>query len=81
MSDSTITEIKIDSTKCTGCRICQLTCSSLFFNEFNPSKAFIQIEEIYGTEPNLFFLEGCTNCGQCVKYCLYGALTTTEDIK
>lgn len=78
MSKSVPAEIIVIEENCVGCRICQLKCSYIFNQRFVPSEAFIQIIEPYGLNPKITLLEGCTKCGQCVKYCPYGALTIKE---
>lgn len=78
MSNKEISEIIFHKEKCTGCRICQLICSSIYEKIFVPERAFIQIQGAYHLSPNIRFIEGCTNCGQCVSHCLYGALEIKE---
>ena len=69
--------IKANAAVCTGCRICQLRCSLKLEKAFNPSKAKIQIcrQVNRDTEYAVFFTDECDNCGICVKYCPYEALT------
>ena len=78
MSISDLVEIVIHEDKCTGCRICQLMCSSIYQKRFAPTEAFIQITDVYGLIPKITFLEECKKCGHCAKYCLYGALELKE---
>ena len=73
-----ISEIIFHKDKCTGCRICQLICSSIYEKRFAPHKAFIQIQDVYHLNPKISFSEKCTMCGQCVSHCLYGALEIKE---
>ena len=80
MAKSVPFEIIVIEENCVGCRICQLKCSSIFHQKFVPSEAYIQIDDAYGLRPKITFLDGCTKCGQCVKYCPYGALTEKEDV-
>jgi len=35
--------ITIDPNKCTGCRMCEVRCSALHFNEFNPDRSLIRV--------------------------------------
>ena len=74
-----MTEFIVNESNCTGCRICQLTCSMLYNSLYKPSEAFIQIKEIYGICPKITFLEGRTNCGECARYCPYEALSIKEE--
>lgn len=78
MSKSDLLNIIIHEYKCTGCRICQLMCSSIYQKKFAPTEAFIQIIDEYGLTPKISFLEGCIKCGQCARHCLYGALEIEE---
>ncbi|MFW9874672.1 MAG: 4Fe-4S binding protein [Candidatus Thorarchaeota archaeon] len=78
MSKKELQEIIVHEDKCTGCRICQLICSSKYEKKFVPMKAFIQIQDFYQLSPIIYFTEKCTMCGQCVLHCLYGALEIKE---
>ncbi|NHJ23291.1 MAG: 4Fe-4S dicluster domain-containing protein [Candidatus Lokiarchaeota archaeon] len=71
--------IIINQSNCTGCRVCQLICSFLYHNEFNPSKANIQIIEEYELTPIIKFMTQCNHCGQCARNCLYDALKLEVD--
>ena len=35
--------ITIDSSKCTGCRMCEVRCSAVHFDEFNPDRSLISV--------------------------------------
>ncbi|TKJ26419.1 MAG: hypothetical protein CEE42_05150 [Promethearchaeota archaeon Loki_b31] len=78
---SKLIEIIIHEERCTGCRICQLICSSIYKNKYSPTEAFIQIVDVYELIPKISFLDGCTHCGQCANFCLYGALELKEGEK
>ena len=69
--------ITIDASKCTGCLICELRCSLRFEKVFNPAKASIVIRRQVQSpdEYEISFTDKCDNCGICVRYCTYGALT------
>lgn len=81
MEKKNIIQIEIHEERCTGCVICKLWCSYIHYKTFNPSKANLKIEDKYGLQPKIIFSDSCTNCGQCAKHCLYGALTLKEVIK
>ena len=49
MAKTKIIEIIIHEEKCTGCRICQLMCSSIYKQRYSPAEAFIQIDDAYET--------------------------------
>lgn len=72
--------IYIDTSKCTGCLICELRCSLRFEGNFNPARAAIKIRRNVRTEHeyNISFGDKCDNCGICVRFCSYGALTQEE---
>ena len=80
MPENSNIEIKIDEEKCTGCIICKLWCSYTHYKIFDPSRANLEIEDRYGLRPKIIFLDTCTNCGQCVNHCLYGALLMKESV-
>lgn len=80
MSKKELSEIIFHKDKCTGCRICQLICSSIYEKKFAPQRAFIQIQDLYQLSPKIYFSEKCTMCGQCVSHCLYGALEIKEGV-
>jgi carbon-monoxide dehydrogenase iron sulfur subunit len=67
-------KIVVDTKKCVGCRICQLTCSFLYYKSFNPSKSRIKVFNVYDLAPIIEFSEECVQCGECATSCLYGAL-------
>lgn len=80
MPKKELPEIISHEDKCTGCRICQLICSSIYEKKFAPEAAFIQIQDLYQLSPIISFSENCTKCGQCVSHCLYGALEIKEGV-
>jgi len=62
--------------RCHGCQICQLICSFVHEKVFNPAKASIHVERLAGeTEFGVTLTPQCDNCGVCIQYCLYGALS------
>lgn len=69
--------IKVHPEKCTGCLVCELRCSLRFEKAFNPAKAAIEIRRGVqsANEYEISFGDRCDNCGICVRYCSYGALT------
>jgi ferredoxin len=77
LPEKNVVNIVIHEENCAGCQICQLFCSFTFQRIFAPNKAYIQIDT-HEIIPKISFLEGCTQCHQCVKHCLYGALELRE---
>ncbi len=65
--------IAVHRENCTGCLICQLRCSFNYAGEFNPSKAWIQINRV-DHENEISFTDECNSCGICARACPYGAL-------
>ena len=74
-------QITADSTKCVGCLLCELRCSLRFEKAFNPAEAAIAIRRKVksASEYEISFNEICDNCGLCVQFCNYGALTQTRN--
>jgi len=69
--------ISIDATRCTGCLLCELRCSLRFIKAFSPAKAAIAVYRKVESadEYGVTFNDSCDNCGLCVQFCNYGALT------
>lgn len=66
--------MRANPAKCTGCRRCQLICAYLHTGRFSLDPTRIRIcEELYGVV-DVAFTDACDQCGQCVSYCVYGAL-------
>lgn len=64
----------IDYSLCTGCKICQLTCSEKKCESYIPSRALLKVkerDEVYHT-PVV-----CMQCGNsaCLKVCPFGAIS------
>lgn len=72
--------ISADASKCVGCLICELRCSLRFEKAFNPARAAIEIRRQVqsANEYTISFNDSCDNCGICVRYCSYGALSQEE---
>lgn len=71
--------IVIEETKCASCFICQLVCSLRFEGAFDTSKAAISILPVMKSDGDvsirISFNDKCDNCGLCVRYCPFGALS------
>ena len=71
--------IFITPEKCTGCRICELTCSFSKFNDFNPKDASIRILSV--EEEGLQVPMTCIQCDEpdCVEVCPVEALVKDQE--
>jgi Fe-S-cluster-containing dehydrogenase component len=68
-----------DADKCTGCRICELTCSISYQSEYNPKKSFIRIMANEEAEVYVPILDiQCTFCGKCADACPVAALEPVD---
>ncbi|MFZ4437805.1 MAG: FAD-dependent oxidoreductase, partial [Syntrophales bacterium] len=71
--------IVVEETKCASCFICQLVCSLRFEGAFDTSKAAIRILPIIKSDGDasirISFDDKCDDCGLCVRYCPFGALS------
>ena len=72
--------IRFDSSRCIGCRGCELVCSAVHVGEFNPARSRIrvQVDAVEGRcEINI-----CRSCGKprCVEACTYGACTRDKEL-
>lgn len=66
-------EIQANTENCSGCLRCQLGCSDVYAEVFNPLAAHIRVN-VSGADCSISFTEDCTECGVCVDHCFYGAL-------
>jgi Fe-S-cluster-containing hydrogenase component 2 len=77
------TKIIANAENCAGCLSCQLICSLTHQKEFNPARAFIQVEYLgrTGNDNLIYFTDDCTECGLCAQYCNYDALIAKDKEK
>ena len=70
--------ISVNAEKCTGCRICELVCSQLKLQAFNPKSACIKVVNLdyWGFSSPVI----CIQCRKpvCVEVCPKQALNQTE---
>ena len=77
--------LRVDSEKCCGCRICEMACSMVHLGLFNPRKAFLRIEmnrlPRVGTKTSEIDVPiVCLQCdpAPCAEACPEGAIEKTE---
>lgn len=70
--------IEVHVEKCTGCKLCELACSAVKTNTFNPRSSRIKVVLVDIPEiPVPILTEGCDYClgnPACVPVCLPGAI-------
>ena len=71
--------LKLDIGNCTGCGICQLACSAVKEEVFNPKIACMQIHSYYGKDGLIIEGEFCDLCLKCVEVCPTEAITLKND--
>ncbi len=71
--------IIVDADLCTGCRVCELTCSIAKQGEYNPKKSYIRV--ITNNDFGVYFpvlRTECDFCGKCIELCPEQALEIAE---
>jgi Fe-S-cluster-containing dehydrogenase component len=66
--------LRADSSKCCGCRACQVACSLHRFGENNPKKSRLAIVPHF-PDPGVYEVRTCTQCGACAEVCPVDAIT------
>lgn len=54
---------------CTGCKLCQLSCSAMHEKVFNPEKSRIKVLHEYRPDGLYITSKHCIFCGDCEKAC------------
>ncbi|OIN94944.1 MAG: hypothetical protein AUJ48_04180 [Deltaproteobacteria bacterium CG1_02_45_11] len=68
--------IEANGANCTVCLVCQMVCAFKFTgNSFNVSEAAIKLKRTAQGTCDAEFTDKCDDCGLCVRYCSYEALT------
>jgi ferredoxin len=70
--------IRVDDSKCTGCKLCQQICTICHYDEINPKKAAIHIEAEFPA-PGVFRPRLCVQCGTCATACPFDAIDLRGD--
>ncbi|HSL93383.1 MAG TPA: 4Fe-4S dicluster domain-containing protein [Bacillota bacterium] len=63
-----------DSSKCSGCKVCQTLCALVHFAENNPKKGALKIEGKFPV-PGVYEVTVCNQCGECAAVCPVEAIT------
>ncbi len=66
----------IDNEKCTGCRICQVACSTTYFRDESNQMARLRIIE---SEEGKYNIITCSQCNICIDICPVNALYKDKD--
>jgi anaerobic carbon-monoxide dehydrogenase iron sulfur subunit len=73
--------VTVDTTRCVGCRLCELACSFSRYGQFNPAQAAICI--LFQDDGTLTATvsEDCTVCRRplCAAFCPVGAIGGAKD--
>lgn len=76
-------QIIADPAECCGCLTCQLVCSLRFYQILSPAMSRIRIgkpaKQGGGYVTEVSFTDDCNECGLCVRYCPYGALSRKKE--
>lgn len=66
--------LKFSLSNCTGCKLCELACSSAHYRVFNPDKARLKITHEYNDDGIKIKKTSCIHCKKCEKTCPVGAI-------
>ncbi|MDR2611054.1 MAG: 4Fe-4S binding protein [Clostridiales Family XIII bacterium] len=70
--------LKLDKSKCLGCRLCAAVCSAYKEGEYRPSAARLAIESHYADGELVYDDHFCILCGICAKNCPVSAISLDE---
>ena len=67
----------LDSNKCTGCKICQVACSTTYFKDESPDMARLKITR--NENDDKYTIISCSQCNVCIDICPVNALYKDKD--
>ena len=69
----------VDGDACTGCQVCELTCSLVKTGAYNPKKSLIHILRNKELDVSIPAIEvSCDCCGRCIDSCFEGAIAFAD---
>lgn len=68
-----------ENKRCSGCKLCQLTCAVKRFGENNPKKTGIKVWSEHFTT-GFYRVDVCTQCGVCASVCPVGAIQEKDGV-
>ncbi len=72
-------KVAAENARCSGCKLCQLTCALTNFNENNPKKTAIKVYSEHFTEGG-YRIAVCNQCGECAEVCPTGAIYLEDGV-
>lgn len=70
-------KVEVTHSLCSGCKLCQLTCSLYQFGENNPKKAGIFVSSHLLGDGH-YHVAVCDQCGDCAAVCPTGAIRVVD---
>ena len=65
----------VDADKCTGCQICELVCSMVRSEEYNPAKSLVRVLKNPEMDVSIPVISvQCDFCGKCAEWCFDKAI-------
>jgi len=69
--------IRVNASKCTGCRLCEVACSLWHLQEVNPKRSRVRVATTWPWKDEVSLCRQCQALA-CVKACKYEALFATD---
>lgn len=70
-------KIQADNSRCSGCKLCQLTCALALFGDNNPKKTAIKVWSEHFTNGG-YRVAVCDQCGECAEVCPMDAIQLVD---